>query len=396
MTGRYCWRTRLKKGVLWGYDTHLIEPGRMTVASMLKSRGYGTAGFGKWHLGLGSGEKVDYSKPLKPSPVDYGFDTYFGIPASLDMEPYVYIENDRVSEQPTSTTPGQDQPRGVFWRPGPIAPSLKVQEVLPTITARAVDYIRERAKTPDQPFFAYIPLTSPHTPWLPAEKFRGTSRAGDYGDFVAHTDATLGSIMQAIDETGLAANTVLIFTSDNGADWTPDDKAQSKHRANANWRGLKRDIYEGGHRIPFMVRWPGKVRAGSVSDQLGCLTDLLATAAELAGARLPADAGEDSFSLVSVFAGTARKPVRDAVVHHSTDGMFAIRHGKWKLIQGRGSGGYSQPVREEAKPGEPAGQLYDVIADPAESRDVYGSNPGVVKRLTGMLASYQKSGRSRP
>ena len=194
---------------------------------------------------------MDYSKPLKPGPVDYGFDQYFGIPASLDMDPYVYVENDRVTEQPSATTPGQNKPRGVFWRPGPIAPSLKVEEVLPKITAKAVDYIRERAKMPDQPFFAYVALTSPHTPWLPAGKFRGKSKAGDYGDFVAETNAMLGAIMKAVEENGLADNSILIFTSDNGADWTPEDKARFAHRSNASWRGLKRDIYEGGHRIPF-------------------------------------------------------------------------------------------------------------------------------------------------
>ncbi|HET8548438.1 MAG TPA: arylsulfatase [Bryobacteraceae bacterium] len=395
MTGRYCWRTRLRQGVLWGYDTNLIEPGRMTVPSLLKSRGYHTAGMGKWHLGLGSGERVDYTRQLRPSPVDHGFDHYFGIPASLDMEPYLYFENDRVLEQPTAHTPGRNSPRGVFWRPGPIAPSLRIEEVLPILRERASRYILERASRPEQPFFLYLALTSPHTPWLPSRRFRGRSRAGDYGDFVAETDDVLGSIMLALDKHGLADKTLLIFTSDNGADWTPQDKERFLHRANAAWRGQKRDIYEGGHRIPFIARWPGRVRAGSVSDQLGCLTDLLATAADITNTPMGANAGEDSFSLLPALAGTgARRPVRDAVVHHSNDGLFAIRQGRWKLVLGRGSGGSSKPVREEVKPGGPAGQLYDVAADPGELSDVYAREPDTVTRLTALLEKYQRDGRS--
>jgi arylsulfatase A-like enzyme len=390
MTGRYCWRSRLKKGVLWGYDTNLIEPGRTTVASLLRSRGYRTAGFGKWHLGLGSGERVDYSKPLRPGPLDHGFDYYFGIPASLDMEPYLYFENDRVIEQPTAHTPGQNKPRGVFWRPGPIAPSLRVEDVLPEIRRRAVGYIAERARQPEQPFFLYLPLTSPHTPWLPSAAFAGKSKAGDYGDFAAETDDVLGSVMRALDEHRLANNTLLIFTSDNGADWTPQDKERFAHRANGRWRGRKRDIYEAGHRIPFIARWPGTVKAGSVSDQLGCLTDLIRTAAEITGAQIPRDAAEDSVSLLAALKGTPRRPLREAVVHHSSEGMFAIRQGRWKLVLGRGSGGNAQPPDGDG----PAGQLFDLAADPEETQNLYLRESRVVARLTALLEKYQREGRS--
>jgi arylsulfatase A len=169
LTGRYCWRSRLKNGVLNGDSPNLVEPGRLTVPSMLKAAGYYTAGFGKWHLGLGSDSSTNYTKPLHPGPLDHGFDYYFGIPASLDMAPYLYFENDRVVEQPTSFTPGSKQPRGVFWRPGPCAPHFKHEEVLPTITSKAVAYIRERAAHPDRPFFLYLPFAGPHTPWLPVE-----------------------------------------------------------------------------------------------------------------------------------------------------------------------------------------------------------------------------------
>jgi arylsulfatase A-like enzyme len=232
----------------------------------LKRAGYHTAGIGKWHLGLGNDEKVDYSKRFKPGPNDHGFDYYFGIPASLDMEPYVYIENDRTVEQPTANTPGQNEPRGVFWRPGPIAPSLKMDDVLPTLESKAVGYLRERAKTPDKPFFLYFPLTGPHTPWVPKPEFKGRSGAGIYGDFALQVDSTLGTIMKVLDDTELASNTLLIFTSDNGAHWTPEDKTKSPHRANASWRGQKADIHEGGHRVPFIARWPGKTKAGGVNN----------------------------------------------------------------------------------------------------------------------------------
>ena len=394
LTGRYCWRTRLKNGVLWGYDKNLIEQGRLTVPALLKSTGYATAGVGKWHLGLGSADKVDYSKPHKPGPVDHGFDYYYGIPASLDMDPYVYIENDRTVEQPTANTPGQNEPRGVFWRPGPIAPGLKIEEVLPTLRDKAVGYLQQRAKTPDQPFFLYFPLTGPHTPWVPHPQYRGKSGAGIYGDFVMQCDDVLGSVLKTLDDTGLASNTIVIFTSDNGAHWTPEDKKKYPHRANASWRGMKADIQEAGHRVPFLVRWPGVVKAGAVNNDPGCLTDLMATVAEITGKPLPRDAGEDSFSLLPALKGG--KGTRDTIVHHSVDGVFAIKQGEWKLIFGRGSGGFSQPKKIEVKPGEPAGELYNLARDPGETANLYLKHPDVVKRLTALMDRYKQEGRSRP
>jgi arylsulfatase A-like enzyme len=394
MTGRYCWRSRLKNGVLWGYDRSLIEPGRTTVPSLLRSAGYATAGVGKWHLGLGAADKVEYSKPHKPGPPDYGFDYYYGIPASLDMDPYVYIENDRTVEQPTANTPGQTKPRGVFWRPGPIAPGLKIEEVLPTLRDKAVGYLKQRAKTPDKPFFLYFPMTGPHTPWVPHPQYRGKSGAGIYGDFVMECDDVIGSVMKTLDETGLASNTILILTSDNGAHWTPEDRKLYPHRANASWRGQKADIHEAGHRIPFIVRWPGVVKAGTVNNDPGCLTDLMATVADIAGKPLARDAGEDSFSLLPALKGGKGK--RDAIVHHSADGVFAIKQGEWKLIFGRGSGGFTAPKKIEAKPGEPEGELYNLAKDPSETQNVYMANPEVIKRLTALLDRYKREGRSRP
>lgn len=396
MTGRYCWRSILKKGVLWGYSPNLIEKDRLTVPRLLKQAGYDTAGIGKWHLGLGTAEKTDYMKPFDMSPISHGFDSYFGIPASLDMEPYVYIQNDRAIEPPTSHTPGSSSPRGVFWRPGPMAPSFKHEEVHQTLTEKALEFISSRAENRSNPFFLYLPLASPHTPWLPTGSFRGRSKAGVYGDFVTQVDDTLGQIMRVLDEKGLASNTLLIMTSDNGADWKLEDKARFAHLANSTWRGEKADAWDGGHRIPFIARWPGKIRAGAVSHQLGCLTDLMATCAAITRQTLARDAGEDSFDLLPALLGTAKAPIREAIVHHSNAGLFAIRQGNWKLILGLGSGGFSPPQSVEPAPGGPAGQLYDLAADPSENHNLYQKHPEIVARLAALLEKYQTQGFSRP
>ncbi len=395
MTGRYCWRSSLKKGVLWGYSPNLIEPGRLTVPSMLKRAGYQTAGIGKWHLGLGDKEKTDYSKPFSPSPIDHGFDSYFGIPASLDMDPYLYIQNDRAIELPTAHIAGFNSPRGVFWREGAMSPSFKHDEVHPTLTRKAVEFIRSREEHHSNPFFLYLPLAAPHTPWLPTGGFRGRSKAGDYGDFVTQVDDTVGQVMRALEEKGLASNTLLIMTSDNGADWKLEDKARYAHLANSTWRGEKADAWDGGHRIPFIASWPGQIRPGTVSGQLGCLTDLMATTAAITGQTLPAGAGEDSYNLLPALLGRAQAPIRDAIVHHSVEGVFAIRQGNWKLILGLGSGGFSPPVRVEQAVGGPAGQLYDLAADPAENHNLYQKRPDVVARLSALLDKYQSRGHSR-
>ncbi len=396
LTGRYCWRSRLKKGVLNGHSPNLIEPDRLTVPEMLRKQGYYTAGLGKWHLGLGSDAKTDFSRPLRPGPTTHGFDYYYGIPASLDMDPYLYFENDKVVESATSQTEGSSEPRGVFWRKGAIAPGFSIPDVLPNLTDRAVSMLRERAAKPRQPFFLYLALTAPHTPWVPKEKFRDKSTAGIYGDFVAAVDGTIGTVMDALEKTGLAKNTLFIVTSDNGADWKVSDKELFAHRANANWRGEKADIWDGGHRIPFLARWPGQIKAGAVSDQLGCLTDLMATSAAITGVKLQASAGEDSFNLLPAMLGKATAPIRESIVHHSIDGMFSIRTGEWKLELGLGSGGFTKPAREAAAPGGPQGQLYNIAADPAESKNLWLERPDIVKSLTALLEKQQAQGYTRP
>jgi arylsulfatase A-like enzyme len=396
LTGRYCWRTELKKGVLWGESTNLIEEGRMTVASMLKAEGYYTAGVGKWHLGLGNGAKTDYTKPLHPGPIDHGFDYYFGIPASLDMPPYLYFENDHVVEQPTSSTVGSELPRGVFFRPGPMAPHFVFDRVVPTITDKAVSILHDRATHREQPFFLYVALPSPHTPWLPLPAYQGKSGAGAYGDYAVETDAMLGRVMQTLQETGLAEDTLLIFTSDNGADWKPGDIDRYGHRANAEWRGEKADIWEAGHRIPFIARWPSHIRPGTVSEELGSLTDFMATTAAITGARLPRNAAEDSFNLLPALLGRKlAKPIRETIVDQSLDGMLTIREGKWKLEEGLGSGGFTAPIRVKAASEGPAGQLYDLESDPREMHNLYRKHPEIVEHLSNLLKMYQRQGYTR-
>lgn len=398
LTGRYCWRSPLKKGVLNGYSPNLIEDSRPTVASLLQARGYSTAAFGKWHLGLGRAEKTDFSAPLRPSPIDHGFQSFYGIPASLDMPPYVWIQNDRAVEPPTRETPGDigyGGSRGRFYRGGAIAPSFQVDEVLPTITAKAIDFLKRQ--TAAKPFFLYVTLTAPHTPWAPKAEFRNKSQAALYGDFVGQVDDSAGRILAALDQAGLNRNTLVLFTSDNGAYWGAQDIAETNHRANAKWRGMKADIYEAGHRVPFLARWTGAITAGTVSHQLGCLTDITATASELAGAPLLRDSAEDSFSLAPALLNRkAVTAVRDSVITHSAQGLFSIRQGPWKLAAGRGSGGFTKPVTIEVKPGEPEGELYHLDDDPAETRNLYLEKPAKVRELTALLDHLRSSGRSRP
>jgi arylsulfatase A len=421
ITGRYAWRSRLKSGVLGGLSPRLIETGRMTVASMLKAQGYHTAAIGKWHLGMdwekkGSGDlaelniesreqvfNVDYAKPVKNGVNSVGFDYYYGISASLDMVPYTYIENDRVTVLPTEDRDypmfhGREQGR---VRKGPAAPGFKMENVLPDLTNKAVEYIGARAADAKQgkPFFLYLPYASPHTPVAPSHEWVGKSGLNPYADFVMQTDAAIGEVLQALDQQGLSQNTLVIITSDNGCSPQADFPGllAKGHDPSQVLRGHKADIYEGGHRIPFIARWPAKVKAGSKTSQTICLTDFMRTAADVLKVDLPDTAAEDSVSILPILLGTARGPVREATVHHSINGSFAIRQGKWKLELCPGSGGWSSP-----RPGQqdtsklPLVQLYDLEADIAEERNVQHEHPEVVARLTKLMEKYAQEGRSTP
>jgi arylsulfatase A-like enzyme len=403
LTGRYCWRTRLTQGVLQGYSPLLVETDRLTLPKLLAKRGYVTAGIGKWHLGLGNAKRVDYAKPLRPGPLDVVFDSYYGIPASLDMDPYLMFDGEHaVGEVTSDMPPGKSQRQGGngFWRGGLSVHGFRHVDVMPETTVRAVELINARATAQDgKPLFLYFALSAPHDPWVPTAEFAGKSPAGPRGDAVAQVDAALGEILTALERSHIADDTLVIFTSDNGAHWTDADaKRWGGHRANANWRGQKADIHEAGHRVPFVARWPGHIKPNTTSDQTISLVDMLATLGAAAGEeQLPPDAGEDSYDVLPAMLGSAPddKPVRGPLVLHSGHGMFAVRDGDWKFIDGLGSGGFTQPVVEKPTPGGPAGQLYDLKNDPAETKNLYAEKPDVVARMKTLLENYKADGRSR-
>ena len=406
MTGRYSWRGKLEKGVLDGYGHPLIEQGRETAGSFLQKQGYHTGVIGKWHLGLGfarksSDQDIDFTRGVTDGPHTRGFDFSFIIPASLDFPPYVFIRNGQITRNVTLQS-AMAYP--AFMRHGAIGRDLSPEDILDDLTAEATGYIHERAGS-GKPFFLYLALTAPHTPVLPHRRFVGATKLGPYGDFIVQVDWTVGEVLNALDAAGIADNTVVFYASDNGSDvrrLAPGEKDhvsdstirafdETHHTTNWVFRGTKADIWEAGHHVPFFVRWPGKVAPGGKSKETICLTDFFATAAELAGAALPDDAGEDSFSLMPLLTG---KPgwKRAPVIHHSANGLFAIREGKWKLVAGNGSGGREQPL------GEPFGrpyQLYDLEADIGERNDLLSKSPDVAKRLEAELERLRSAGRSR-
>ncbi len=400
LTGRYAWRSKLQKGVLGPYAAPLIPPSRPTIASLLRSEGYRTACIGKWHLGWEwprENGHIRFDRPIAGGPTAIGFDSYFGTDVP-NYPPYCFIEDDR-----TVGIPSLPKPKSVYGLDGPMVPGWKLDRILPDLVNRGSQFIEHSAKTRD-PFFLYLPLTSPHTPLAVAEKWKGRSGLGLYGDWVMQTDAAVGAVLAALDRTGKAADTLVLFTSDNGcAPYVGVERDDHRgrvqdleargHYPSAGFRGYKSDIWEGGHRIPLIARWPGRIRAGSSSNVLVCLTDIFATGAEATGARTPAGAGEDSVSFLPVLLGHKRR--RPPVVHHSISGKFAIREGRWNLALCAGSGGWSQPTdAKAAELGLPEVQLYDLEADPAEKENVQAEHPAEVRRLTRKLEQIVCEGRS--
>lgn len=413
LTGRYHWRTHLQNGVLGGFSRPLIAKDRLTVAGLLKQSGYRTACFGKWHLGmdwpLKSGEiaddggdfstgyqdgwKVNYKAEIQNGPVDVGFDHFFGISASLDMPPYVFIDNRTPTEEATVEK--------TFLRKGPAGANFEAFDVLPTLTEKATAYIREQAGDAKKgtPFFLYFPLNAPHTPIVPTEEWQGKSGINAYADFAMQVDWTVGQVLNTLDETGLADNTLVIFTADNGCSPAAkiDELQKAGHEPSYIYRGHKADIFEGGHRIPFLARWPGKVAAGSKTDQLVGQYDLMATAAEIVGAQVPVNAGEDSVSILPILLGKDKGPIRESLISQSIRGSFAIRRGQWKLNLCPGSGGWSEPRPGRAElSGMPEFQLYDLANDPGETKNLYLEKPETAEELKKLLVGHIDRGRSTP
>jgi arylsulfatase A-like enzyme len=419
MTGRYAWRSKLQSGVLGGLSPRLIEQGRLTVANLLKEQGYSTHCVGKWHLGMDwvrTGEvaelnieseaqvnNVDYTKPITNGTTSVGFDTYFGISASLDMVPYCFIENDHVTANPTEKIKLVMNKGGPvsYTREGPGAPGFRGEDVLPAFTECAVKIIKDKSAGAQKgdPFFLYLPLNSPHTPILPSEKWQGKSGINSYADFVMETDDAIGQIMRATEDAGIGQETLIIVTSDNGCSPSADYSklASFGHNPSAIYRGHKADIFDGGHRVPFIARWPAKVKGGQTSTQLVCLTDLMATAADIVGAKLPDTAAEDSFSFLPALLGESSTAIRKSVIHHSINGSFALRDGDWKLELCAGSGGWSYPrPGSPGTKGLPETQLYNLKDDIAETTNLQGEKPEIVAQMSEQLEKIVADGRSTP
>jgi arylsulfatase A-like enzyme len=382
MTGRYSWRTKLQKGVVTGFAPCLIDKDRMTVAGFLRQQGYATAIVGKWHLDFQyldpeSGEAYSQKQHKTPpvgakipdGPLHRGFDYYHGFHHARNME--AVIEDDKVIAHDD------------------------VVNMLPRLTEKSAAYIDSRAGK-EEPFFLYVPLGSPHTPIVPSDEWKGKSGLGEYGDFVMQTDNVVGEISKALERNGFTENTLVIFTSDNGCSKAAGipKLAEKGHIVSANLRGSKADIWDGGHRVPFLVRWPGKVEAGSNSDQLICLTDLFATVTDILGQSILGQTCEDSVSFLPALYGKKIESTRNGVIHHSFSGHFAYRQGPWKLLLARASGGWSSPKENEAGKDAPKGQLYHMRKDIGETNNLFEKNPEKVEVLLGLLKADVSRGRS--
>jgi arylsulfatase A len=417
LTGRYAWRSRLKRGIVWEWDAPLIEPDRPTVASFLRAQGYRTACLGKWHLGwdwptldgrhpneslefginddeeqkkrIQFGGQIDYSKPVTGGPIERGFDSYFGVDVP-NFPPYTWFENDRLTQAPTAAKPAD-----MYGNPGMAAAGWSLQAMIPEFTRRAVNFVESHAGDAT-PYFLYYPLTSPHSPVVPNEEFRGRSGCGNYGDFVCEVDWVVGQITDALARTGTADDTLLIFTSDNGPERTTGDdigvyeRARThRHYSMGDLRGTKRDAWEGGHRVPFLASWPAAIAAGKRCDRTICLSDLMATCAEIVGVPLPEQAGEDSVSMLPLLTGHTPRPTRDCIVHHSMSGRFAIREGDWVFIDSPTGGDNQEPdwFREERgyTTHDLPGELFNLQDDLGERSNRYAHEPELAAKLSARL-----------
>ena len=386
LTGRYSWRTRLQQGVVNGYNNCLIDSARTTIAEFLKEHGYQTAIVGKWHLNFNYKDQntgkilkrpADNSLPLigtiiQDGPTMHGFDYFHGYHHSQEMS--AIINNDKVVEHDD------------------------VINMLPRITKKSIVYIENIANNKsDKPFFLYVALSSPHTPLVPSPDWQGKSGISPYADFVMQTDASVGAIMKALDDNKIGENTLVFFTSDNGCSKAADiEMLQNEfdHYPSAFMRGSKSDIWDGGHRVPFIVKWPAVIDANSHSNHLLCLNDIFKTCADIINEPLPVNAGEDSFSFKGILTGDDLKNERTSIIHHSISGHFAIREGKWKLCLAKGSGGWTFPREKDVSEKVPVAQLYNMELDEAETTNLYNNHPEIADRLYKSLKEGVENGRT--
>jgi arylsulfatase A len=405
LTGRYNWRSRLARGVLSGTSEHLIPADRPTLGHLMRGAGYHTSMIGKWHLGWDwkkpDGKEIDFTQPVLNGPDINGFDQYYAHCGSLDMPPYVWVDTGRITAQPDRTEGVTKQEDRYGWyRKGPIGSDFHIDEVLPHLFGKAMDRIKERSGEAKQgnPFFIYLALPAPHTPIVPVPPFKDASGLNPYADFVMQVDHHMGELLNTLKEAGIDQNTLVLFTSDNGC--SPEANftllEEHGHDPSAIYRGHKADIYEGGHRVPLIARWPGQIEKGRTTKALACLTDIYATLEDITGQNRKAHGGEDGFSLLPVFKGEETSG-RHALVSHSIGGSFAIRDGDWKLCLSAGSGGWSDPRENVAKQqGLPPIQLFHLGVDPGETHNLSAIYPEKVDALIGLLSTYVEEGRSTP
>ena len=405
LTGRYSWRSRLKRSIVYQWERPLIEKDRLTLPQMLKNAGYDTACIGKWHLGWNwpgkdggfteNLQEIDFTKKINGGPMGCGFDYYFGDDVP-NWPPFVWIENGRMQGVPDKNL---SFAKHYHAEKGIGVEGWDLETVLPTITQKSVEYIHQQAQT-KEPFFLYFPMTSPHTPIAPSKAFQGKSGISPYADYIMETDWCVGQIMKALDDNNVADNTLLIFTTDNGTSPVCNfsELLEKNVKLQNHWRGMKADALEGGHRVPFIVRWPGHIKPNTTSDQTISLVDIMATCADAAGLEIPDTAAEDSISLMPVLKGENMDgPLHEAVICHSYTGVFVVRKGTWKLQYSAGSGGWSKPNDKEAiEQGLPTWQLYDLSSDPKETKNLIDKHPDLVKQMTDILRKYVENGRSTP
>lgn len=410
LTGRYNWRSRLARGVLSGTSDHLIPADRPTLGHLMRNAGYHTQMIGKWHLGWdwarwqkkeGRLSEINFTQPVKNGPDINGFDGYYAHCGSLDMPPYVWVDTGRITAVPKreeGVTREQD-PYG-WYRRGPISPDFKIEQVLPHLFEKTITHIKNRATDArnGKPFFLYLALPAPHTPIVPVPPFKDASGINPYADFVMQVDHHMGELLTTLKQTNIDANTLVFFTSDNGCSPQANFEVlkEHSHDPSAGFRGHKADIYEGGHRVPFLVRWPSGIEGGQTTRALTCLTDIYSTMRELTGQPTENVGGEDSFSLMPAFQGKENTG-RDILVSHSIGGSFAIRQGDWKLCLSGGSGGWSAPKEPEAKAKNlPPMQLYDLKQDRGERNNLLDKHPDQVQEMLLLLNQLILDGRSTP
>jgi arylsulfatase A len=426
LTGRYCWRTSLTHEVLGVFAPLHIEPTRLNMASLLKKHGYATAAIGKWHLGYGAADdspkwRTDYTSELSPGPLDIGFDYHFGVPSNHGDMTGVFVENRFVyglrsgKIPPGMKLPGPASDDDHFQATyGPEdtensrgrileldATRRKNDRVMAELTDKAVAWLSQQPK--DKPFFLYFTPVAVHAPVTPDKDLAGKSAAGLYGDWIHELDRSVGRILDLLDQQGIAQDTLVIFSSDNGGVFVPrrSDRLETEAflaglRVNGSLRGGKHDVWEGGFKVPFLVRWPGKAPPATVCDEMISLVDILATTAAIVGEPLPpaAQAAEDSRSFLPAILGDSAQPIRDDMIVHSADGVFAIRKGPWKWIEGIPVDEITPPVRK-ARADEFHAQLYNTADDPAETKDLSAEHPEVVKELSALLNRYRDGSYSR-